>query len=304
MNRATAIALMGAQLLITSTAAAQPVEHPEVEPCRVTIALAPPDVRAEIEAWVNAEPRCVRELEVRAIPTDGGLYLSARDNNGRTRERVVPDAQSAAVLIVSWMADDSLGASPPVATAEVPASHATIGPTSVVDLTADTESPFEMHAHTRQRAGSHRYLTLGAIGHDADHAGVRAQVDLFGGRYLSLGLAGGWSQHGGQARVVAGATKSFGRFAVRAQIGIGADFATVDASTDPRQQMQVVGPQFDARDSMMEATASRVQPRGEVGLLGRIAIDRNWAVLGGPVVEAGTSGPIVIEGFIGVQHPL
>src|SRR5688572_26737906 len=94
---------------VAGTAAAQPVTRPEHDPCNVTIAVAPAEVRAEIEAWVRAEPRCERELEVRVLPADEGLYLQARSRDGRVRERVVPDAQSAAVLVVSWMADDSLG---------------------------------------------------------------------------------------------------------------------------------------------------------------------------------------------------
>src|SRR4051812_3641665 len=99
---------------LCARAVAQPVTQPEREPCKVTIALAPTDVREEIEAWVRAEPRCERELEVRVVPTDDGLYLTARDPGGHVRERIVPDAQSAAVLVVSWMADDSLGPTLPV----------------------------------------------------------------------------------------------------------------------------------------------------------------------------------------------
>lgn len=95
--------------LTSSTALAQPVTSPSHAPCAVTIAVAPDDARREIEAWVRAEPRCERQLEVRVVPTEDGLYLSARDAEGRVRERIVPDAQAAAVLVVSWMADDSLG---------------------------------------------------------------------------------------------------------------------------------------------------------------------------------------------------
>src|SRR5213075_54522 len=70
---------------------------------------------AEIESWVRAEPRCERELVVRVMPTDDGmLYLTATDQRGHVRERVIPDAQSAAVLVVSWMADDSIGPVPTV----------------------------------------------------------------------------------------------------------------------------------------------------------------------------------------------
>ena len=77
-----------ALLATTTIAAAQPITQPAetTEPCRVVVVLAPPDVRAEIEAWVKAEPRCVRELEVRVVPTRDGLYLSASDREGHVRE--------------------------------------------------------------------------------------------------------------------------------------------------------------------------------------------------------------------------
>jgi len=95
------------------------------EPCQVTYARAPEDVRKVIESWVRAEPRCVTTLELRVIPTDGGLYLMARDGNGRVHERLVPDAQSAGVLVASWIADDS---SPPAAGPQLPADAPAIDP--------------------------------------------------------------------------------------------------------------------------------------------------------------------------------
>jgi hypothetical protein len=79
-----------------------------VQPCDVHIARAPDDVRAAIEAWVRAEHRCSTTLEVRVVPTEGGYYLFARDGRGFVRERIVPDAQSAGVLVASWVADDSI----------------------------------------------------------------------------------------------------------------------------------------------------------------------------------------------------
>lgn len=81
------------------------------EPCSVTIARAPDDVRVEIEAWVRAEPRCVTPLEVRVVETAGGLYLFARDGRGFTRERIVPDGRTAGALVASWIADDSIDGS-------------------------------------------------------------------------------------------------------------------------------------------------------------------------------------------------
>ena len=81
-------------------------------PCQVTIVRAPEDVRLEIESWVAREPACRVALGVRAIPTEGGLYLLARDSTGRLHERLVPDAQAAGVLVASWIADDTLEPTP------------------------------------------------------------------------------------------------------------------------------------------------------------------------------------------------
>lgn len=91
--------------------------------CAINIVRAPDGVRATIDGWIRAEPHCSVALEVRVIPTDHGLYVLARDNHGRSHERVVPDATSAGVLITSWAADDSvvpLPPPPPVAIAPAP----------------------------------------------------------------------------------------------------------------------------------------------------------------------------------------
>ncbi|MBA3463557.1 MAG: hypothetical protein H0T46_26610 [Deltaproteobacteria bacterium] len=93
--------------------AAQPVirpEPPRVEPCSVTFVRAPDDVRYVIEQWLRAEPRCSGAIELRVVPTEGGYYLMAQRPDGRLHERLVPDAQSAGVLVASWVADDWTGA--------------------------------------------------------------------------------------------------------------------------------------------------------------------------------------------------
>ena len=120
------IATTLAALLAASTAAAQPAAN---ESCQVDIARAPEDVRNVVEAWVKAEPRCSVSLEVRIVPTDGGLYLMARDHHGRVRERIVPDAQSAGVLVASWVAADSMNDTTPFdVRAPGPAAPAVVEP--------------------------------------------------------------------------------------------------------------------------------------------------------------------------------
>ena len=285
MKRATAIAL----LLVGHAAGAQPVIHPE--PCRVTVATAPPDVRAEIEAWVAAEPRCVRELEVRVVPTEGGLYLSATDPNGHVRDRVVPDAQSAAVLVVSWMADDSLGPMPPSPAVD------DVGPTHVERAAPeiDEESPFSLGGHTRFHQTQQRYLTIGAIGHEVERGRIRVQLDLWSAHGVSFGVAAGGGDDVVQGRVIVGATKAFGRFSVRAQLGFGADLRH-----DDHDYMQ---PSGTLLMSSPDRNNDGLTPHAELGLLGRIAIDPTWAVLGGPVLDV-SPDHAVVEGFVGVQHSL
>jgi hypothetical protein len=88
---------------VSARAVAQPAP-----PCEVVIARAPDAARAEIERWLAVEPHCARGLEVRIVETTDGLYLFARDDRGFTRERMVPDAATAAALVMSWAADDSV----------------------------------------------------------------------------------------------------------------------------------------------------------------------------------------------------
>jgi hypothetical protein len=101
----------------TSVARAQPADPaaPISRPsaCTVDIVRAPDDVRPVVEGWIGGELRCAVALEVRIVKTDGGLYLLARDDRGRSFERIVPDAESAGALIASWAADDSVASAAP-----------------------------------------------------------------------------------------------------------------------------------------------------------------------------------------------
>lgn len=292
-------ALIAALLLVGGSASAQPITAPE-QTCNVTVALAPDDVRAEIEAWVRAEPRCVRELEVRAVPTEDGLYLSATDPRGHVRERVVPDAQAAAVLVVSWMADDSLGGRLP--------AHVTPPPPEATPVaSSDDEVPREVMAPglvrsvlRRDAARGQRWLTLGAIGASNERAGGRASIDVLAGRTFSIGLAGGWQrgerdQGSAQARLVIGASHAFGRVTLRAQLGFGIDVSR----TEERMGMTI-----DRMDAARGDDA-RIQPALEAALLAKVSLTGAWGLVGGPMVTAlpdahAASGSI----FLGVQHGL
>jgi hypothetical protein len=273
------------------SAGAQPVTQPERAPCRVTVVLAPADVRAEIEAWVRAEPRCERELEVRVVPTDEGLYLSATDPRGRMRERVVPDAQSAAVLVVSWMADDSLGPTLPVAMPAPPHAEIDDEVPSAVELGT---APPGLARRYEQRHGERHWLTIGAIAGPHDAVGVRGQVDLLTHGRWSLGIAGGWQdgRAGGQARAVIGASYPLGPVTLRAQLGLGAD--VIDADRD----------RMEARDAMRDAD-DHVVPAIEASVLATKSLGDRWGLVGGPVLGARAADDHpTLSVFLGVQHGL
>jgi hypothetical protein len=284
-------------MCLTGTALAQPVTRPEIEPCRVTIAYAPEDVRAEIEAWVRAEPRCERELEVRVVPAEDGLYLQARDGNGRVRERLVPDAQSAAVLVVSWMADDSLG---PTHTS--PILDAPSVAISDPEMPADPEAPFVAHATARPRA--QRWLTLGVLGSEKT-GGFRGQVDLFAGRRWSIGVGGGFrgdhdrdSHDGvGQARVLFSTHRSLGPLSIRVQLGFGADVANSE-DMDSDDTMETQG------DDSGDRGRGELTPRLEAGVFARVPVTRGWGLVGGPLVEGTRHEKPTWSMFLGVQRGL
>ncbi|MGE0549806.1 MAG: hypothetical protein AB7O24_28370 [Kofleriaceae bacterium] len=98
-------ALLFGLVVTSTTGAANPQPS---RPCEVAVVEAPDDVRAEIESWIAAEPRCVTAIEIRVVATAEGLYLFARDARGVTRSRTVPDAATVAALVASWVADDSV----------------------------------------------------------------------------------------------------------------------------------------------------------------------------------------------------
>lgn len=277
-------------LLIASPAVAQPVTQPSA--CEVTISRAPDEVRDAIEAWVGAEPRCTTTLDVRAVPTDGGYYLFARDGAGRVRERVVPDAQSAGVLVASWVADDLIerhdpdpepAAPPPFA----PPSASTPAPQSTL---ASTPRPAGMPGvdggvprTTREPRG--RWLMLaGSIDERLEHAGVRAEVDLVRlGRWtIGAGVArsgvtmpiednvktwGWFDTEDTRALATASYTSVWGRWELRLGFGIGAMRTNAKGYLD---------------DAPISGTG--VFPVGEASALIACRFLADWAVTLGPVM--------------------
>jgi hypothetical protein len=288
-----------------TAAGAQPVTHPDPLPCRVSIAYAPDNVRAEIEAWVRAEPRCDKQLEVRVVPTDGGLYLMARDDQGHVRERVVPDAQSAAVLVVSWAADDSIGPTPPLPPA-APEPVASAPPPTDPGF-VETRGPSDdsvglvvSQPRFVKRQLEHRWLTLGGITTIRGGVGARAQIDLIERGHWTLGASGEWLDsggtrgrdqmeamgHSGKAALYIARTGTLGPFEIRAQIGAGAELST--------------------SSSIMDGPAAVLAPFVEAGVFANLRLGSDWGLVGGPILDisATKDQPANLTLFLGLQHRL
>lgn len=231
-------------LLAASTAFAQPradvwsrprpVAQPEE--CGVTFVRAPDDARESIERYLRDEPRCTSSIDLRVVPTDGGYYLMAQRVDGRIHERIVPDLQSAGVLVASWIADDWISPPPPpsvapdprpVVTELAPPSAAPMPRTGVV---ASASPP------DRKR---HQWLTLGfGVQPDGDGAGLRFEADVATAGAWRLGGIATYSAHISryagvdwmtsslrardiQAMAQLSRTSSFGRWDLRLAIGAG-----------------------------------------------------------------------------------
>lgn len=174
--------------------------------CTVTIARAPEEVRPIVERWVQSEPVCDVSLEVRIVPTEGGYYIFAEDGNHRVRERLVPDAESAGVLVVSWIADDKLPSAAPAATPEIRAPG----------ITAAIATPSEP---------SRRWISVtGFVGlRTVEPYGVAAAVDIATWRAFAIGVATSWLQ--GSLSVYASEGTGFMQFSDARGLAYGAHTA-------------------------------------------------------------------------------
>jgi hypothetical protein len=147
--------------------------------CAVEIARAPDEAHEAIARWVAQEPRCGAPLTVRVVPTADGLYVLAQAADGRTFERVVPDAEAAGVLVASWAArvEDQAAARAPVVAPGVPA-------------VAPAPAAADDGGRARARASevwNGRWIEVAASVGEYDTAGA-----MVAGR-LALAGTGGWS---------------------------------------------------------------------------------------------------------------
>ena len=292
-------------LLVMSIVLAASPALADPPPCEVRIARAPDEVRAAIESWLASETHCNVELELRAVPTQGGFYLLARDRHGRVRERVVPDAQSAGVLVASWAADDELDGppphvivdpsaddgvvapvpAPPPATPE-PAMQQVTAPGLVDSAPAEQPSP----GYTR-RLGV--YIQSGVAGTQGE--GLRGELDVWQRAGWSLGAAAsiaqddrdlsyfdGYSETSGatlrdiKLMAYGARTVDFdGVLHVRAAIGAGAVITTTTI-VDVMTGAEGFGPISD----------TYVRPTAEATLMAGIELGRGWSFELGAMAQA------------------
>ena len=189
-------------LATAATASAQPVTRPDwgqrpemrAEMCGVTFVRAPDEVRYAIERYLREEPRCTSSLELRVVPTDGGYYLLAQRPDGRIHERLVPDLQSAGVLVASWVADDwtapAAGYTPPPASSApltVIVDPLRVGAPGAVGVTA-TAAPADSKWH--------KWLSLGMIVQpDNEGGGFRFEADLISSGAWRVGGVLSYTEH-------------------------------------------------------------------------------------------------------------
>ena len=189
--RARGSTIIGSTIIgVVIVCAAQPaLAHPtrDADDCTVTILRAPTEVRTEIDRWVAEEHRCKTSLELRVIATEGGFYLLARDGFGREHERIVPDAQTAGVLVASWVADDSFVVAIPLDEPRPTSTSEALRPPGIAETTSVTKTIVAAKPSPRRDA---RWLTLGAVS-SQQVWGLRAELDvLVRGRWsLNVGLA-------------------------------------------------------------------------------------------------------------------
>ncbi len=210
--------------------------------CEVRFVRAPDDVRHVIEQWLAAEPRCSSTIDLRVIPTESGYYLIAQRPDGRLHERLVPDAQSAGVLVASWVADDWVAPPPPApAPTPIPGGY-------VPQYTTPSEtSAVKVAPPPRPAQRPPRWLTVGAM-FDTDRSqdgGLRAELDMISRGALTLGVSLAYTETSMRvsssmgyaselrsddfAATVYGAyALRYGRWELRGALGAGAVYSEVD----------------------------------------------------------------------------
>jgi hypothetical protein len=288
-----------------SAAFADPAPDP---PCSVTIVAAPERVRAEVEAWVAAERRCSRTLELRIEATEAGLRVFARDDRGHVRERVVPDDQSVGALIVSWIADDAPAAPAPdpapaaVAAPAPPAPPALAASPAPPPLPPPTPTPVVAQPRPPGRLAApqpvgvattllardprQEWLTLaGVLSVSEDHRkfGVRGDLDVTSRSWWSLGAFAAQLENSQSSMSISmtsaggfvAAESAKGAWQLRAQAGLGGTLVWLRNYCNCDQMG--VGPRI--HEFML-------RPISELSVLVGHSLGARWSLAAGAVITA------------------
>jgi hypothetical protein len=279
MRFAPAIAVIGT---LATSAYADPRR------CEVEFVRVPDDVRLVIEGWLKAEPRCTGSIQLRVVPTDGGTYyLVAQRPDGRIHEREVPDAQSAGVLVASWVADDWTSDAPrdpqPVA------APVRMAPSDVPSVVAVMPPP--RRAASPSSPG--KWVTLGVLlGADPDtNGGFHLDIDLFRRGAWTFGVTGEYAEsssgdaydssstlwHASDWRLLVEAARTFRltpRMTLTGSFGVG----IVHTETTVVTPMTHLGWEYLYQDEPQESAIA------DIGVTLARELGRSWALTAGPKV--------------------
>lgn len=312
--------IQAAVLLAALPASAQPVTEPRA--CQVTIARAPDDVRQVVEAWVRSEAQCSVALEVRIVPTEGGLYLLAQDEHGGVRERVVPDAQTAGVLVASWIADDS--APPPPAVVPPPPAPAPAAAPTYESLTPPGMAPISISATATKPAPRSKWLTVGAMFPmgPSSSFGLRGELDVWRRGKWTLGAAGsiastetelvaypsnGWmSMTDGKLLAYVARTSTWGRWHLRPALGAGVVYSTGSAGIYTSSQYYTLEGTFATFDASLALGRDIGKQWGAYAGLVAAVIDQRYEVMtqATDYPQSVYRGGLDLSLFAGVRHRL
>jgi hypothetical protein len=208
-------------------------------------------------------------LAVWVIATLEGLAITASDGRGHTFERVAPDVETAAALIASWAAEDTL---PQVTMPEL-GSHA--------DQIVVRATPPEPHLHAAF-AGA-------MIGREL---GARVETELYVRGPWRIGVAASGTagtlltytaEQDVRAFETFGVTTSLGGFGVRAALGIGLQITSLRLANMPGGEGQTIA---SGRNTLLATEAS---------VLVRRALTDRWAVAVGATANVLPSSRVSIQ---------
>lgn len=266
---------------------AAPEARAERGGCEVVFVRAPDDARLVIEGWLRAEPRCSGTIELRVVETESGtLYLIAQRPDGRIHEREVPDAQSAGVLVASWVADDWTSAPEPD-DSEDPAPV-------VAPLAVDVGSPSTdpMPTVRRARPTGRWFSTAGMVAMEGQGGfGARFEMDLAGGRTSKWTLGAAIAGVSSMSPVM---SDGFGRlesFDLRGLVVVARTWR-LGENWNVRWSLGV-GPMYTEGTAHIDWPETTTNPAHgidvayEMGLsLARELLDHRWAIAAGPQFTA------------------